>query len=146
MIKNILLTLTMMLAFAAPASAQAPGGLLPPEVLQQLAQEPALTQKDVNAFIKMLPHLSKIMTDQEAITKLYEKEKLTATRFTLLVNKIPIAMALVDGMPEDEIGLAKIPEELKPTKAEQELIKKNMTKLQKGLDDMINNIPDPGSD
>ena len=111
--------------FLAPAAAVAQPAAgteaFGPEVLAALAQEPPLAQEDVDAYLKALPQLLSGATPQEA--------GFTETRLAYVSTKIGLAQTLTL-LPAEALPLDKIPEVLRPTRQEMELVKNNLPALE----------------
>ncbi|MDR1922288.1 MAG: hypothetical protein LBS31_11190 [Candidatus Adiutrix sp.] len=142
MIKKSLPALTLaaaMLALgAAFAAAQASFDQIPAAVLERMAKEPPLTQADVDAYIKILPDMGKVMADSAALVKLYESVGLTESRFSVVVPKI--SFALVEAQAGDAVDYETLPEFLRPSAADVTLVKKNSEAVQKALEAMKKNM------
>lgn len=146
MYRKIFLTLTLALTLALMSTlalAQAPPMAnveLPPEMAAALAKEKALTQADIDAYIKVLPKTSAVAQDPAAVAKLYQEAGLNETRLTYVASKIGLGMALAAGATPEQINLNQMPEVLRPTDAEVALVKKNIQNLQNATMEMLTNM------
>ncbi len=140
MFRKALLAMVMVMGLVLSASlaiAQAPAaGTIPPEALAALQKEKPLAQADVDSYVKIMPQMAKVMSDPAAIAKLYEGAGLSEVRFSLISAKIGLGMALASGATAEQINLNQIPEVLRPSATEIDLVKKNLDKLQKAAMEM----------
>ncbi len=141
MIKKIaaaLLVLTLIISAATVLAQMAPNAAaaIPPEVLEALAKEPPLTQADVEAYLKIMPEMPKAMNDPSILIKAYEGAGLTEVRFSYVVSKIALAQAMSMGASAEQLGLDRLPEVLRPTEADRELVNKNKEALGKAAEEM----------
>ena len=139
MLKKTLLTLTLALGLVAFGSSLAQAqtaGPIPPEVLAALAKEPPISQADLDAYLKALPQMLKAMTDEAAAAEMLKTAGMTDMRFSYVAAKINLAMNLAAGATPEQLGMSQIPDVIKPTQAEQDLVKKNLPALQKGVEEM----------
>lgn len=125
------LALTLILALGATTSfAQFPdASQIPAEMLAELKKEPPLAQADIDAYLKLMPQLVKGVANEEAFNKLLADAGLSQARFTMATSKISLAQAMAMGVTLDQINAAQLPDEMKPTDADVELVKKNKEKL-----------------
>lgn len=144
MIRKIVLTWAVALGLAlTPALAQAqtePAGTLPPEVAASLAKEKPLAQADIDAYLKVLPKMGDVAKDPSAVAKLYEDAGFTEIRFSYVAGKIGLGMALASGATPEQMNMDQIPEVLRPSDAEVELVKKNLDKLQAAAMEMATSM------
>ncbi len=118
----------VMVILAAPlALAQAPGGL-PPEVEAAWKKEPALTQADIDTYIKVIPDMAEAMKDQSKAPAVVKKSGLTETRFAYVFTKIGIAQALAADI-NDRSQLDQLPAIIRPTETELGLINKTLNAI-----------------
>ena len=103
------------------------------KMLEAFKKEAPLTQKDVEIFIKMMPELSKVANDEAKVLGIIKKHGLTEMRGAYVSAKMGVAfMALSQGGEEAvEAMMAQVPEQIRPTKSELELVKKNQDAIQK---------------
>ncbi|MDR3038435.1 MAG: hypothetical protein LBV21_03965 [Candidatus Adiutrix sp.] len=124
------LILSSCLWAVGPAAAQMPPmGQLPPEMLELLKKEPPLAQADVDNYLKIMPQLIQVK-DPAALPKLYADSGLTEIRLGLITAKINLGLALASGVTAQQINLDQVPEPMRPTDQEVELVKKNQAKIQ----------------
>ena len=125
------LILSSCLWAVGPVAAQAPSSVsaVPPEMLELLKKEPPLAQADVDNYLKIVPQLIQIK-DPADLTKLYADSGLTETRLHLITAKITMGLALASGITAQQLNLDQVPEPLRPTDQEVELVKKNQEKIQ----------------
>ncbi|UQZ89033.1 hypothetical protein C4J81_07400 [Deltaproteobacteria bacterium Smac51] len=133
----VALGLMMLTLSANVALAQIPGGAsIPPEVLDALKSEPPLSQADVDAYLKIMPDMPKAMSDPSALVKAYEAAGLSEVRFSYIVSKIALAQAMNMGATAEQLNINQLPDVLRPTDADKELVKKNMDALNKAAMEM----------
>jgi len=129
------LTLALMLTLGATfAFAQMPDfGQISPESLKELEKEAAMTQADVDAYIKILPNLGKAMSDPNAMAAMVKESGLSEARLGMVMTKVSLAQALAMGMTMEQLNSSlnagQIPEVMKPTDADVALVKNNMEKI-----------------
>ena len=141
MFKKTMLILTLALSLttlgAALAQAQTPGGAaIPPEMLEALAKEKPMAQADIDGYIKAMPVMVKAMTDQNAAAEMFKAAGMTEVRFSYVAAKVGLGMALASGATPEQMQMDQIPEIIRPSKADIDLVKKNMDALQKAAADM----------
>lgn len=119
------LVLALTLIISAPALAQTPDGLTEAQ-LAELAKEPPLAQADIDLFIAISEAPD---NDAQAVGKIIADSGISETRLAVLLTKLPLGMMLVSGVPENMVLTDEIPQTLRPSKDELELIKKNIDKL-----------------
>lgn len=137
MIKKIVivLTLALMLTLGATLSfAQMQNfGQISPEAIEELKKEPAMTQADVAAYIKILPDLGKAMTDQNVMAAMVKDSGLSEARLGMVMTKVSLAQALTMGMTMEQLNTnlnaGQIPEVMKPTDADIALVRNNMEEI-----------------
>lgn len=143
---KILLSLALALSLAltaAQTSAQSSplsGVSLPPDMALALANEKPLTQADIDLYRKVLPKTGLVAHDPAAVARLYQEAGLSEVRFNYVVSKIGLGMSLAAGATPHQLELEKTPEVLRPTSAEIDLVKKNISGLQRASREMIANM------
>jgi len=139
MAKNLLTLLVLILAATPPALSSAQGGEvhsgIPPAVIETLAQEPLLGQADLDAYIKIMPELTKLLSDPQSAEQLAASLNLSQIRFSYIVAKVPLAMALASGVDPKALGLDSLPKELRPSDQELNLVKSNLGTLIKAAEE-----------
>lgn len=107
---------------------------LPPEMLAEFAKEPALTQADLDEYIRLMPQLAKVGGDPEAALEILSQSDLSPNRVGLVGYKIAVSMpAILLGGQIDP----KLPKELRPSGAELKLIENNIPNLMKSTMGML---------
>lgn len=133
MLKKIVVSLTLALVLALGASAsfaQAPDpGQLPPEAIKEMEKEGPLTQADIDAYMKIFPQMAKGMASAEEFEKVVADSGLSQTRLGLVMAKVGLGQALAMGATTEQLNLSAVPEVMRPSDAEVELVKNNMDKL-----------------
>ena len=117
----------------APAPAKATSAVDQAAMMEAFKKEAPLTQKDVDIFIKMMPELSKVANDEAKVLEIIKKNGLTEMRGAYVSAKMGVAfMALSQGGAEAiDAMMAQVPEQIRPTKSELDLVKKNQDAIQK---------------
>lgn len=132
--KNRFVTLLFAFALVCGAAAAATPAEQQAQAMAALAQQPPLSQADLDAFVKMVPEISKVMNDPNAIMKLYQDNGVSPERFALVSSKITIGFMMNQGMTKDQIlATGQVPEVMIPNDAELALIKKSQDALGKAL-------------
>lgn len=133
-----ILTLTLIIILT-PVPAWAQSGQsdeITPEIIAALKKEPPLSQSDIDIFVKIMPKMSKVASDNPAeAIKIYEQAGLSELRFGLIFSKATVGLLVASGVPLKAILTeADMPEVLLPTAREQELIVKNLNALEAAFD------------
>lgn len=114
---------------AAPAAAQS----LPPDTAAALAQEPSLTQADIDAFILYGPTLIRASrtNDVDAADTALASAGWSTIHGSYVVSKISngYAISVQPQMARAMLESAGMPDVLTPTAAELKLIKQNLSAL-----------------
>lgn len=135
MIKKFVMFLGLAALIALPsvqsASAQPPAAAFPPQALEMFKKEPPLAQKDIDAYIIVLPKVVDALNDPAAGAEVFADSGFTPIRFSYVSSKIGIGQGLAMGASPDDMQLGDIPEVLRPSEAEISLIKKNLDSLTK---------------
>ena len=132
MVKKLLTFLVLILGVTSPALSSAQGEAhsdIPPAVIDTLAEEPPLGQADVDAYIKIMPELPKLLSDPQGAEQLAASLNLSQIRFSYIVAKVPLAMALSSGADPKALGLDSLPQALRPSGSELSLVKDNLKAL-----------------
>jgi hypothetical protein len=126
----LLLTLALGTAWPAPSSAQEEvHSDIPRAVIETLAEEPPLGQADIDAYIKIMPETNRLLGDPQSAEPLAASLNLSQIRFSYIVVKVPLAMALAYGADPKALGLDSLPQALHPSDAELRLVKDNLEAL-----------------
>ena len=113
--------LLLALAFlSAPASAQ-----------EDFADEPALTQADIDGYIHLTPRLlGQAARDPETAALLLAEAGLSRRRAVYVGAKIAVAQAMATGaLTPDQLDREKVPVYLRPSAEELSLVQHNLTSL-----------------
>ncbi len=98
------------------------------------ANEPPLTQADIDAFATMAPKVSGVAADPNAIFQLYQENNISPQRFAIISSKISLGLSMANGMTRDQIAQSGINVDIMaPDEAELALITKNAPALTKAL-------------
>jgi len=138
MIKKPLTFLVLILAATWPSLSAAQEEVrsdIPPAVIETLASEPPLGQADVDAYVKIMPELSRILSDPQSAEQLAASLNLSQIRFSYIVAKVPLTMALASGADPKALGFDSLPQALRPSNAELRLVKENLDDLLKAADE-----------
>lgn len=127
-----------LLAVSAPAQAQLFAD--EEEAKQAFAKEKPLTQADIDLFIKMAPRVFATENPNEG-AKFFKEAGLTDTRGAYIMTKVSLAMMQIEGESNSANIMAGVPEPMRPTKAEMELVTKNRA----ALDKVVNSEGESGS-
>ena len=96
---------------------------------KSLAEEPPLSQADIDAYIKIMPEMSRLMGDPQSAGQLAAGLNLSQIRFSYIIIKVPLAMALASGVDPKLLGLDSLPQALRPSDQELSLVKDNLEVL-----------------
>jgi hypothetical protein len=134
MAKKILLLALLILLLGAgwpfPSSAQEEvHSNIPQAVIETLDEEPPLSQADVDAYIKIMPELTRLLSDPHNAEQLAASLDLSQIRFSFIVAKVPLTMALASGADPKILGLDSLPKALRPSDRELRLVKDNLEAL-----------------
>ncbi|MDR2726032.1 MAG: hypothetical protein LBC90_08270 [Candidatus Adiutrix sp.] len=132
MVKKLLTFLILFLGVTSPALSSAQENAhsdIPPAVVETLAEEPPLGQADVDAYIKIMSELPRILSDPQSAEQLAASLNLSQIRFSYIVAKVPLAMALASGADPKALGLDSLPQALRPSDNELSLVKDNLKVL-----------------
>jgi len=124
----------------SPALSAAQGEIhsdIPQVVIESLAEEPPLSQADLDAYIKIMPELTRILSDPQSAEQLAVSLNLSPIRFSYIVAKVPLAMALTYGADPKSLGLDSLPKVLYPSDKELRLVKNNLDSLVKSAEEVI---------
>ena len=133
MFKKLLLVFGLMLALSAAPMATAQVPTTEAEVLAAFAKEGPLTQKDIDGYITMLPKMQAAAGDQAKAEAVFKESGFSEIRGAYVGGKMGIAMMMVQLGDQADAVLSQqqVPDALKPSKEEIELVKKNMDKITK---------------
>lgn len=143
MFRKIMITLALTLGLALSSTmavAQMPMGEMPPDMIAALGKESPLTQADIDAYLKVLPKMGAAMNSAEAMAALSTEAGFSDVRFSYVGSKVGFAMSLAAGATAQQMDMSQIPQVLRPTEAEIELVKKNIEPLQKASMEMLTNM------
>ncbi|MDR2725536.1 MAG: hypothetical protein LBC90_05645 [Candidatus Adiutrix sp.] len=132
MTKKLLTFLFLILGATLPALSSAQEEAhsdIPPAVIETLAEEPPLGQADLEAYIKIIPELPKLLSDPQSAEQLAAGLNLSPIRFSYIVVKVPLVMALASGVDPKSLGLDSLPQSLRPSDSELSLVKDNLETL-----------------
>jgi hypothetical protein len=134
MAKRLLLSVPLILLLGTylpvPSSAQEEvHSDIPQAVIETLNEEPPLSQADVDAYIKIMPELTNILSAPHSTEQLAASLNLSQIRFSYIVAKVPLAMALTSGADPKILGLDSLPKALRPSDQELRLVKDNLEAL-----------------
>lgn len=133
MLKKIVVSLTLALVLALGASASfaqmTDPGQLPPEAIKEMEKEGPLTQADIDAYMKIFPQMATGVSSAEEFEKVVADSGLSQMRLGLVMAKVGLGQALAMGATTEQLNLSSVPEVMRPTDAEVELVKNNMDKL-----------------
>ena len=138
MLKNTMtfLVLFLVLTASAPLSAQERvHSDIPPAVAQALDREPPLSQADIDACIKIMPELTRLLSDPMSAEQVAAGLNLSQIRFSYIMAKVPLAMALASGADPKILGLDSLPQALRPSQKELRLVKDNLDALSAAADE-----------
>lgn len=97
------------------------------EAMAAMANEPPLTQADIDAFLKMAPQAEAVMSDPAATVKLYQDNNMTPQRFGVVGGKISVGVLLSQGVTREQLAsFGQFPEYMVPNDDEVALIGKNI--------------------
>jgi len=102
---------------------------IPKAVIETLDAEPPLGQADVEAYIKIMPEMTKLLSDPQSAENLAASLNLSQIRFSYIVAKVPLTMALASGADPKALGLDSLPKALHPSDKELALVKDNLEAL-----------------
>ena len=130
MLKKLLICLFFAAALPGLSSAQEEAHSdIPPALIEALAGEPPLSQADMEAYLKITPELPKLLSDPQSAEQLAASLNLSQLRFSYIVVKVPLAMALASGADPKSLGLDSLPRALRPSDRELSLVKDNLKAL-----------------
>ena len=105
--------------------------------MAQMANEPALTQADIDAFVKIIPNVEEAMEDPQSAIKLYQDNNIEPQRFGVISSKITIGLMLDQGITREQLeSSGQVPAFMIPNEAELALIKKNEAVLMDVLEEV----------
>jgi hypothetical protein len=102
---------------------------IPQAVIETLDEEPPLSQTDVDAYIKIMPELTKLLNNPHSAEQLAASLNLSQIRFSFIVAKVPLTMALASGADPKILGLDSLPKALRPSDRELRLVKDTLEAL-----------------
>lgn len=108
---------------------------IPQAVAETLAQEAPLGQADIDAYIKIMPELTRLLSNPQSAEQLAASLNLSPIRFSYIVAKVPLIMALTSGAAPNSLGLDSLPKALHPSDSELELVKKNLEILMRAAEE-----------
>jgi len=133
MLKKLLLVIGLMAALSVAPMAMAQVPATEAEALAAFAKEGPLTQKDIDNYLKVLPKAQEMAADQAKAAGVLKDAGFTEVRGAYVGAKMGIAMMMVQLGDQADAVLSQqqVPDVLKPSKDEVELVSKNMDKIQK---------------
>ena len=138
MTKKILTLTLLILWMTSPALLSAQEEIhsdIPRAVIESLAEEAPLGQADVDAYIKIMPELTRLLSDPQSAEQLAASLNLSQIRFSYIVAKVPLTMALTSGADPKSLGLDSLPKALHPSDQEMGLVKNNLEALIKAAEE-----------
>jgi hypothetical protein len=121
-------------AFAADAAADAQQEQAIAAAMAAMANQPPLTQADIDAFIELSPKMAAAANDQAAVLKLVQESGIAPERLGLISTKISIGFALAQGMTREQMSAnGQVPEFMFPSDAETALIKENTNAIMQAM-------------
>jgi hypothetical protein len=132
MVKKFPAFLGLIILAASPGLSSAQGTVhsdIPPAVIEALSGEPPLGQADVDAYMKIMPELTRLLSDPQSAESLASSLNLSQIRFSYIMAKVPLTMALVSGADPRALGLDSLPQALHPSDQELSLVKQNLNAL-----------------
>lgn len=104
--------------------------------MEAMANEPPLSQADIDAFLNMAPKVEEVMNDQEAVLKLYRDNNVTPQRFGLVSTRISVGLLMsAQGLTREQLAASgQFLDFMLPNDEEVALIAKNMDAIMKALD------------
>jgi hypothetical protein len=102
---------------------------IPQAVIETLDGEPPLSQADIDAYIKIMPELTRLLNDPQSAEQLAASLNLSQSRFSYIVAKVGLTMALASGADPKMLGLDSLPKALHPSDRELRLVKDNLEAL-----------------
>lgn len=122
--------LCLFLLLSIPVQAQTGYAGLPQEAVQILIKQPKLTQKDIDAAIKIIPQM-KASKGARLPSDVYKSAGVTEERMGYIMAKLSTLQAI--DLPTEQqqmfFSMAGYPKELYPTDAEKTLMRKNIKQL-----------------
>jgi len=138
MVKKLLFFMFLALGAAWPGPAAAQEEVrsdIPQAVIESLDAEPPLGQADVEAYIKIMPEMTRLLSDPQSAEQLAASLNLSQIRFSYIVAKVPLTMALASGAEPKALGLDSLPKALHPSEQELRLVKDNLEALIKAAEE-----------
>ena len=135
MLKKLMLVFGLMLALSAAPIAMAQMPANEAEALAAFAKEGPLTQKDIDNYLKVLPKAQEMSADQTKAAAILKDAGFTEIRGAYVGAKVGIAMMMAQLGDQADAMLAQqqVPDVLKPSKEEVDLVGKNLDKIQKAV-------------
>ena len=133
MFKKLLLVFGLMLALSVAPMAMAQMPTTEAEVIAAFGKEGPLTQKDIDGYLKVMPKAQEAAADPTKAANLYKDAGFTEIRGAYVGAKMGMAMMAVQMGDQADAVMTQnnVPDVLKPSKDEIELVKKNMDKITK---------------
>lgn len=129
---GMLFALAIMIA-SPTIEAQTTPAISEEEAVAAFKTEPPLSQKDINAYIKIVPELATVGTDQSKVPAILKKVGLSEIRGAYVAAKVGIAMMTIQAGEQAKTMLAQVPEYFHPSPEELELVKKNQAAITKAI-------------
>lgn len=113
------------------------------EVQAAWANEPPLTQADIDSYVKILSQLMDIARaefDREAFLPVFEQAGWNVVHGSYVLAKMNMALTLLE-VPELEAKFSKaMPKNALPTAAEKELVRQNLNRIEQCRNAYVNSI------
>ena len=102
--------------------------------LAAMANEPPLTQADIDTFMKMLPKIEEAGNSPEAIFKLYQDNGVSPQRFAMIGSKMTVGLMMAQGVTREQVvASGQFLEFMIPSDAEVAIVKNNMEAILKAM-------------
>lgn len=97
------------------------------------ADRPAITQADVDAYIKAIPKIQAAAADTNKMMDAYKEVGWDEISGAYVLSKVGIAYAIAMSPAQADIMTAQLPDSLKPSQAEIDLVIKNQDKITQAI-------------
>ena len=102
--------------------------------MAKMANEPPLTQADIDTFMKMLPKVEEVGNDPEAIFKLYQDNGVSPQRFAMIGTKMTVGMMMAQGVTREQVAASgQFLDFMIPSDDEIAIVKNNMEAILKAM-------------
>ena len=89
------------------------------------AGQAAISQADIDNYVKIYPELAAVAADPAKLTDVYAQAGWDQMRGSYVIAKINTAYTMLKAPDQADAMTAQLPESMKPTKDELDLVKKN---------------------